>query len=430
MAIALGWLVGQAIVMFAAYFLMAHVGASAIKPAAVTMLAVGCAAFAWMSMRSGRVNHAANEPCEAELRMAAQERTPWTALERVLLGVLMVSIGVKALSMAASIAWNPGRCEDALAYWLFKAKSVTLLGQVPLSPDDPFYLGGSNPKYPIYPSMIAAWIPLVVGEWHETLSVLPWLMTFVMLPVLAASILPNRTPRLIRLMAAYLIGSLPLAAIHVLRPGYVDLILASFLMGALGLVLQCREQPRRGTLLLATLLFIAAACTKREGAMAVAAVLATLVPFALFKQRQTRGIWKPLPSLLATAAVTGIVVFLLMDLSDVSSDAGRWAYHPEAWAAIWRHAVEWSSFSFFFPLVLVVAATMLVLRRDANACLTFALCLALFGYAVSPFLLTDNVRFALNDQTPSRLLLQIAPAIVIALAYGIQRETTCPAPTN
>ena len=46
----------------------------------------------------------------------------------------------------------------------------------------------------------------------------------------------------------------------------------------------------------------------------------------------------------------------------------------------------------------------------------------MFAYAASPFLLTDNIRFALNDQTPSRLLLHIAPAMAVALAYGTHRR--------
>lgn len=419
-AIGMGWFVGLAIVMFAASGLMALHRAELIRPFSIILLVMS--GFAILLDRRSRRT--------VSVETLQFKSAPWSRVEQVLLLVLLVSMTTKIAAAGASIWWNPGRCEDALAYWLYKAKTVTLLGELPTSPAHPFYLGGSNPKYPIFPSMIAAWIPLLVREWHEVLSVIPWLLTFLMLPLAAGLIPSNGTPRLARIIVAYLISSLPLAAIHVFRPGYVDLILASFLMCAVGSVLQWRDNARWGTLILAFLLFTAAACTKREGVMAVAAVVGVFIPFMVLERIRNGGSWRPLAHLLVAAGVTAIVACTLMDLTDLSADAGRWAYHPEAWAAIWRHAMEWSTFSFLLPLAAVVAVYLLFAHRTANAYLAVILCVSLLAYAVSPFLLTDNVRFALNDQTPSRLLLHIAPAMVVALAYGAKRGIACPAHTS
>jgi len=392
--------------MFGAYAIMSARNSGDIRIAAIIMIAVGVAAIV-----ASRGHCRGGEPPTPVV-----PTTPWTWLERSLLAVLIVSVAAKGAAGAASIAWNPGRCEDALAYWLFKAKVVTAFGHISLDAGHPFYLGGSNPKYPIYPSMIAAWIPLVVGEWRESLSVIPWLVTFFMMPVAAALALPNDTPRLTRIIAAYLISSLPLSAIHVFRPGYVDLILGSFLMCAVGMMFTWRRTLRVRDLALATLLLIAAACTKREGVIAAAVVLGVfLVGVGL---PITAVPWTTRVACLVAAAIGGLVVFRLMDLTDVATDASGFAYHPEAWAAFVRHMFTWSSFSFLFPLAIPALLALPLFRRDAVAWLTLGLSGALLAYAISPFLFTDNVRFALNDQTPSRLLLQIAPSIVIALAYG------------
>lgn len=406
--------------MFGGYAAIVLRGTEMIRPLAIVLLSIGLAGIViHQRMRRGRLT-----------KTVMPQPIPWTWLESALLVVLLLSMAVKIAAETSSILWNPGRCEDALAYWLYKAKTVTLLGHIPSSPDHPFYLGGSNPKYPIYPSMVAAWIPLASREWSETLAVIPWLITFLMLPCAAAFILAHGTPRFIRIVTAYIVSSLPLAAIHVFRPGYVDYILASFLLCAVGLLLYWREDRRPGVLVLAVVFFIATACSKREGVMAVAAVMGVLIPFELLARVRDRGTGNGLRAILIVTAVIGVAVYTLMDLSDLSGDADRWAYHPEAWPAIWRHAMVWSSFSFFFPLAFIVAVGLMVFRRGANAWLAVSLCAALFAYAVSPFLLTDNVRFALNDQTPSRLLLHVAPAMMVALAYGIKREIAWKALTN
>lgn len=419
-SIALGWFVGLATVMFWGYGAIGLRGTELIRPLAIVLLSIGLLAmFTHHRMRHGGMTL---EPTPPPI--------PWTGLECTLLVVLLLSMAVKISAEASSILWNPGRCEDALAYWLYKAKTVTMLGHIPFSPDHPFYLGGSNPRYPIYPSMIAAWIPLVNREWNETQSVIPWLIAILMLPAAAGCLLPNGTARLPRIIAAYLVSSLPLAAIHVFRPGYVDLILASFLLCAVGLTLQWREDVRPGVIVLAIVFFVAAACTKREGVMAVAAVWGVVILFELLPRFPGKVTWRRTGAMLIAASLIGVAVYTLMDLSDLSGDAGRWAYHPEAWPAIWRHAMEWSTFSLFFPLAIMVAGGLVFFRRGTNAWLAVSLCAALFAYAVSPFLLTDNVRFALNDQTPSRLLLHVAPAMVVALAHGTKRGIAWKAPTN
>ena len=163
--------------------------------------------------------------------------------------------------------------------------------------------------------------------------------------------------------------------------------------------------------------------------MAVAAVLGLFVAYTAFDRLHGLGTWRATVKLVVATVLMGGAVYFLMDLSDLSADAGRWTYHPEAWGALWRHAVEWSSFSFFFPLAFATAAGLLIFHRGTYAYLAILHCLALMAYAISPFLLTDNVRFALNDQTPSRLLLHIAPAMVVALANGAKRGNACPAPT-
>lgn len=435
-----GWFVGQALVMFGSPVLLNSLGIGAFRWAALIMLASGLLIVKAIVREIGEELNARikarkrneTDSVHASSAMGGNElaHLNWSVAEIIALGAFLLMFISKVKPGLMAVALIPARCEDALAYWLFKAKIITLLGHIPLNPSDPFYLGGSNPNYPLFPSMIAAWIPLVMGQWSESFSVIPWLLTFINLPLVAATSLPRETTRLTRIVVAYVVSSLPLAAIHVFRPGYVDLILAGFLLCGVGLMLVWRAEPRTSTLAVATILFIAAACTKREGVVAVAAVLGVFITFTVVDQiRRTKPSKSPL-ALLIMGVSTGVAIWFLMDLSDVSSDASHWSYHPEAWAALWRHAFEWSSFSLFFPFAFAIAAGLLISRRGTNVYLATALCIALCAYAISPFLLTDNVRFALNDQTPSRLLLHVAPAMAIALANGVNRRSACLAPMN
>jgi hypothetical protein len=55
-------------------------------------------------------------------------------------------------------------------------------------------------------------------------------------------------------------------------------------------------------------------------------------------------------------------------------------------------------------------------KRIENGPAAALLVLAWCGLIAATFVFTPQSRFALNDQTPSRLFLQVTPAIVILLA--------------
>jgi len=373
---------------------------------------------------------------------------------RLILAVLFASLLAKLCIVSAAHAWVPSRSDDALTIWLYKAKVIAALDELPLDPSHDYYQAGSNPRYPPFVSLVAAWLPLLTGRWGESLTTLPWLLFYANLVLLTAGGLRLWLPVVPSWIGAYLVGSMPLIVVHAYRPGYADLILASYLAGAVVFLLIWRngisaaqsasragapefcdddrrlgldrgrstamngESPRRDGrlryLIAAWAMAVAAACLKREGPpLAAIAVAAIVVPSGrLFRLMSWRG--RLASGLLGAVGV--VAVALLVDFTEQTEAAASIRYHPEVWRKLWQHLFAWSSFSLLFWLV-VVGWLGLFLPAGRFARLpTFLLVLGLCAFQAGVFLFTEQSRFAMNDQTPSRLFMQLAPALVIALA--------------
>ena len=413
-ATALGWFLGMAL-------MMAVGSAWALSGAEVNgrILAIGSAVVGtglwWLVRRRA----GAGAPASTALS-AAEVEGPWTAAQHLLVLVLLISILVKTAALIAADVWIPTRGEDAMVYWLFKAKVLTEWGRLPLDPADPFFLGGPNPRYPLYPCLIAAWLPLAAGRWSESLAALPWVVTYVCLPAAVYFGLGGTVGRTARLAAAYVTATLPLLVTHVYRPGYVDVLLAAFLMVGVLALLDFWRTGRWAAWGTALVLLLAAACTKREGPIPAGLTLAILgIPAALKRSGASS---KCKGAALGSAAAWVVAVAALVDFRDARSDAAAGRFHAEALPALFRHAFEWSSFHFLFAAMIVALTALWVIRPRGTWRSTTIYCLALPAYVAAIFTLTDNVRFALNDQTPSRCLLQIAPAMIVALTAALGRR--------
>jgi len=394
-----GFLVGQVLVIAWLYGAFRLAGGGYSHSGLVVM---GLAALVFTGLR--RIRHTSPPPeSPASHRLLA-------AL--AVAGIMLFAIRLYGLTQ--STLHIPIRGEDAHAYWLFKARVITELDRIPTDPNEPYYLGGSNPAYPVFPSLIAAWLPMVNGGWSERLAVVPWLLFYLNLFVLILAGLAHWMSRANACLIACATTSMPLLVIHVYRPGYADLLLAAFLAGAVMNAMIWRATGERRYLLLSGILAVAAALMKREGpAVAGAAVIALLVPTARSLLDWPRRA-KRIAALLALVAC--IVVATLMNTADLRRDAAALEYHPEVWNALARHLFTWSSFHMTFWLIPPAIVALLCLPRTALTWPTVALTVVLLGLWAAIFVLTPNAKFALNDQTPSRSALQIAPALIIAVA--------------
>jgi hypothetical protein len=399
--IGVGWLAGQAIViaLLAVAFLVTGASHARIMLIAVALFA---AAFWAIALRRSRIPTLSlgnsNRLIARDTQTGGKAVSAWQTLGIiVLLGLLVSKIWLMGVSQ-----WHvPARCDDAISIWLFKAKAIAGLDRIPMDPAGDYYLGGSNPHYPLLVPLIAAWLPLVAGQWEERLAALPWLLCYVNLLLVIGGGLRRWLSRSQAIAAAYVVGSLPLLAMHVVRPGYADMLMATFLAGAVLYLSLWRETGRLMDLAIGVILALVAACMKREGPPVVAIAVAVLICGTwrqVFAYSQARR-WG-----LGLAGTAGAaLVFIVVGFSDHAESLSAMSYHPGVWSALARHLFEWDSFHALFWIVVVLLPVMVwkprVLNGQSAAILIFGWC----GLIAAIFVMTPQARFALNDQTPSRL---------------------------
>jgi hypothetical protein len=205
--------------------------------------------------------------------------------------------------------------------------------------------------------------------------------------------------------------------VHAYRPGYADLILACFLAATVLYLLIWRKTNLSRHLAAAAMFAVFAALLKRESpALVTIAVLAVFIP-------SWRNIlaW-PARTCVVAAIVAGaavLTVAMVVDFSEQKKAAEMFDYHPGVWARLAQHLFEWSSFHFIFWGLAVVAAAAFCIRHTSSRMPAILLTIGLCGFHAAVFLLTPQALFAFNDQTPSRLFMQVVPSLVLAWAIPL-----------
>lgn len=416
LAIGGGWLVGQILVMLLLYVSFWLGGASHARALTVVFLVLAVAVVLFNTVR-GAVPKRPPEILSSR-RMAVQK-----PLSRVLMVALVllfvVSIGAKLFAIVPAAKDVPVRNDDAISMWLFKAKVVAGSDHLSFNADEPFFLGGSNPRYPIFLPLSAAYLPLMNGQWSESLAAVPWVGYFIAMPLVILGAVRLRlgawTPALI---AAYFVASLPLVSVHAYRPGYADLPLATYLAAAVAFTLVSQSEDRRVFgIAMALLMLVGAALMKREGPVLAGAVgLVMLLPelWPMFKGGEDKPKW-----LVGAIVVAVVAVLFFVDVRDVWDSVTSLGYHGEVFPQLVNHAFVWASFDLAFWLLPIVLLFVLVSFRAEMQFRPIVLAVVLLGIDVCIFALTPWYRFAMNDQTPSRLYLQVLPAIMVALALPV-----------
>lgn len=422
-----GWLLGQVLLAAMLYGQSVFAGRIQVIGTIITLMVIGVATE-WVKVHrrrraerdaitGNRARESVPPVAKAEKRLEgplSRGASAWFALAVAMMVVLTAARLITFVGVALDV---PIRADDAYTIWLYKAKVIAGLGALPLDPAAPFYQAGSYTNYPPLVPLIAAWPALCAGQWSEPLVGLTWLIFYASLIVVTGGALASIGCRRRAIVAAYLAGSIPLACIHVYRPGYADLPLACFVAATVGSLLRWRQLGCVTDFVLAVAFASAAACTKREG---IGYAVLTLLVFgmagaAFWQNAPWRACLITAVALAAGASITAWVV----DFGDQGRAMTTIRYHPEAWAALVRHGLAWLSLGPAMAVLGILVPGFIVracLRRStafgegAAAWLTAGL----LAFVMGVFVLTDEARFALNDQTPSRLFLQGLPAMMLA----------------
>lgn len=424
-----GWLIGQigVAVLLYATFLLTGGGHARWILGCLTLIGILLIA---RPRRKAPPNAALDAPGSAAPRASIPTPSAATPLCVALAVLLTLGFLVKLVLIIRAAAIIPIRGDDAISIWLFKAKVIATLDQLPRDPAGPYYMGGSFPHYPVFVPLLAAWAPLVVGSWSEGLAVVPWPLFYLNLFLVVAGGCRRWMGAAGALALACLVTALPILAVHAYRPGYADLITACFLCGGVYYLTAWRVDGRAADAVLGIVFLTATACTKREG-------IGLAVIVMLWAAACTRHRGQPVrtgdhsqrqaASRFARAAIAITLVVcagfaaVVLDFGDQAEALRRLEYHPEAWPALARHLFEYGSFGPAWLAVLVVVLWSAGSPFRRRFLPELALTLALVGFVAGIFLLTPQVRFALNDQTPSRLFMQVLPAIMMAWGIALGR---------
>ncbi len=427
LVIGAGWLVGQVGVM--ALVSLSFVVSGAGHARTVLALSGGlCVMVLWSGRRgvgpdrvgseSGRGRREYEEARVAERRLgdgrAAEVGTARSTVGPVMIVLVAASLGLKLLAISGAHAFVPIRGDDAISIWLFKAKVIATLDELPFDPAHDYYLGGSTPTYPVFVSLLAAWGPLVVGAWDERLATAPWLGFYISLILLVSGGLKRWLGAAPAWTIAYLVGSMPLVVIHAYRPGYADLPLAAYLAATVLFLLRWRSTGTVRDLGFGLVFAAAAAGMKREGPAlaAVAVVTLGLGSFAPLRTMSRRAL-----GLVSGGAAAAIVLAgMVLDFSDLAANLGELGWRPEARPALVRHLLAWDSFHFAGWMAAAAVVALAVAGRNPSRFAVIGYSLGAAAVVAGVFLLTPQARFAVNDQTPSRLFLQILPGIMLGLS--------------
>jgi len=376
----------------------------------------------------------------ARNRAPAPARVPekvqkWTS---VLLGVATASLLWRAWLMLREILLRPTYPWDAWDAWAVKSKTWFLIGHyVPfvsvrdwLIQQPPDAYTGPAWSYPAGLAWMQVWFASAAGGWIEPLVNLPWFALW--LGLLAAHYGQWRALGLTRAQAmvfVYILGSLPLLAVHVALAGYADLWIAALFGMAVLSWLRWIEQRNRGQLALAALCALSLPLIKLEGVIWLL-LLGMLACYGAMPRSRRKWLAASLVLALAAMAVIGKLLLPLYGLGWVNVgthviDVPILGKLPIAWHSAALGALisslfaqsNWHLLWWLAPFV-VIWRWRELRAREATRLLALLL-LSAFAFLAFLFIFTDAAQWAESFTAFNRLLMQIVPATVTLCALLI-----------
>ena len=391
---------------------------------ALTLLAAGIAW--WRRRRTGTVRVTA---------APAEKVQKWT---NALIAFGCASLIWRGWLMLREIVLRPTYPWDAWDAWAVKSKTWFLLGHyVPfvsvrdwLLQQPPEAHTGPAWSYPAGLAWMQVWFASAAGGWIEPLVNLPWFALWVGL--LAAHYGQWRALGLTRTQAlvfVYILGSLPLLAVHVALAGYADLWVAALLGLAVLSWLRWIEQRDRSQLLLGVLCALTLPLIKLEGVVWLL-LFGALAAYSAMPRGRRKWIAAGIVLVLVVMAVIGKLLLPLYGLGWVSFGTniidvpvlGKLpiGWHSAAFSALVSSLFAQSNWHLLWWLApfIVVWRWRELRARDATRLLGLLLIAAL-AFLAFLFLFTDAARWAESFTAFNRLLMHIVPVTVTLCALLI-----------
>lgn len=298
---------------------------------------------------------------------------------------------------------------------------------------------GPGHKAPLGPSLLSAWIRMFLDRWHDSVASLPWLLAWLFSGCIA-SFTCYRVSRhfTASLVCGYLFLSLPLAATHVFRSGFHDLLVMYFFIigiGTLSLAFLSREKPDLTWLALTIVAVAGTALCKSEGKVWALLLAVMWINYYLYTYKNVP--WSKL--IVVQISMAGVLFLIHQFVLDESffrdlADPRHRLMAPSAFdeRAITRTLetmfLQGSFGTWWWSVILAGCYFLLSRETPANTksmvFFIFSTLLAVFYFAN----FTGNIKYTLISTNVSRFLLQLA-GLLIPL-YCALILTWVPASTN
>jgi hypothetical protein len=266
------------------------------------------------------------------------------------------------------------------------------------------------------PPLLAAWTHLFLPRWHDSLVSLPWFFTYLSIIGTAFALIYRTTlNETAASLGTYFFASIPMISIHVVRPGYADVILTYYLIVALSfLLLMVRCGPSKPLILFVIVATVGCMLSKREGVIWSGVLYLTLAGVVANKHYSISWI----KILMAHLCLITIGWFLYYFVSDIIvqnftlDHRYQWLfqkrYNPHALKAFFDSAFCRGSFNLCWWFVMLMSLFLMVRKTtEVSKVVTFSL--FLFFLAVLYYTsFTGNIEATLAHTNVGRLLLQIS----------------------
>jgi hypothetical protein len=370
---------------------------------------------------------------------------------RVLLAVVLASLAFRGWLMLREIWLRPTFPWDAWDAWAVKSKTWFLLGHYAPFVSMPDWLAhpaqelytGVAWAYPATLAWMQIWFASAAGGWIEPQVNLPWFALWIGL--LLGHYGQWRAlglDRMLSLAAMYALGSLPLLDVHVALAGYADLWLAAMLGFAVLAWLRWRRDRDSGQLAIAIVCAALLPAIKLEGAIWLLLCAAVAIYDVLPRRWRRLTLSGAIVVLLVLAFVSRIDL-PLPGLGWVEITHGRivvpalgdYAMHfnADALSSLLNSLFVQPNWHLLWWLAPGIALWRWRALRD-DAALRHLAAFVLLGFAFLIFLFTctDASRWAESYTAVNRLILQLVPATITALALICRdrapRSAASPAP--
>jgi len=403
-------------------------------PWLVAFAVTATAAAYWMQRRAGR----------AAPSLDGDDVGYWPRLAAV---VALASLIWRASILASELLLRPTFPWDAWDAWAVKSKTWYLLGHyaafvpatewLPRTGADLY--SGPALAYPSTVGWLQVWFASAAGDWIEPLVNLPWFALWVGLLLghygQWRALGLDRTRALI---FVYLLGSLPLLAVHVALAGYADLWVATIFGFGVLAWLRWQEQGDRAQLALALICAAILPSLKFEGMIWCLTLVATIALGAL----PPRWRWRS-----ALIAAAGLLIAAVIGQSHALFAAIGWvrsgtrivdvpvigslslSWHTPAAVGIARSLFVQSNWHLLWWLAgPIVAWRWRSLRASDSLGLCALLLLGCLGLLVFLFVFTDAAGWAESYTAVNRLVMHITPAVVTLLALLLREPRVAPIP--